>query len=119
MRLSCALVEAVLKKLARGKEGPGNWFELHTTVPQFQTTLTRLYPKVSGTMRSLAGRCYHVLLKRVSVSIAGAAACVLVRFGRTGSGPDRDLASELISHVTSESLSTVVLVPFIAYASLF
>jgi hypothetical protein len=32
---------------------------LHTT--QFQTTL---YTKVSGTMRSLAGRCYYFALRR-------------------------------------------------------
>jgi hypothetical protein len=54
IRLSLALVEAVLKKLALGKK------ELLRTT-QLQTAL---YTKVSGTMRSLAGRCYYFSLKR-------------------------------------------------------
>ena len=62
IRLSLALVEAVLKKLALGKK------ELLRTT-QLQTAL---YTKVSGTMRSLAGRCYYFSLKGESISIAGA-----------------------------------------------
>ena len=61
----------------------GNKELLHTT--QLQTAL---YTKVSGTMRSLAGRCYYfpLTVKGVSISIAGAC----IRFGRAGSGSDFD-----------------------------
>jgi hypothetical protein len=54
---------------------------LHT--PQIQTTL---YTKVSGTMRSLAGRGYYFSLTSKGVSISIAGACM--RFGRAGSGSE-------------------------------
>jgi hypothetical protein len=62
----------------------GNKELLHTT--QLQTAL---YTKVSGTMRSLAGRCYYSSLKR-SIDQHCWRLYTFQQFGRAGSGPDFD-----------------------------
>ena len=68
----------------------GNKELLHTT--QFQTTL--LYTKVSGTMRSLAGRCYYFSLKKEYRS-------ALLALVYVSAALAVDPTLTLISHVTS------------------